>query len=89
MTEPARSVPEVEVFDVARPSAIPAVSSRRTLFERLRDALDPYWRRVLWVIALPHASVRSKARAHSTAVVRLEGSAARRAEEIFARRLTD
>lgn len=58
----------------------PSRTRDSSLLERLRDRLDPTWRRMLW-----WSAGRRQPRQYSTAPVRLEGEAAKRVEEILAR----
>lgn len=77
----------MSLMEVSQPSGIAPVSAGRKARERLRDALDPLWRRVLW-LRLPRDARRSVRRApYETSTVQLDAVAAARAEEIFSRRL--
>jgi hypothetical protein len=71
------------------PGSVP-ISARRTAVERLRDAVDPLWRRMLWVAISrrTNTAVTVRRQLYGTSVTRLQGPAAERAREILARRLT-
>src|SRR4051794_37692864 len=65
--------PEVARHQVRPPLA--RVAAHRTTRERIRDTLDPVWRRLLWAIATRSSLTKARPRRglYDTSVVRLDG----------------
>jgi hypothetical protein len=86
---PMNSLERMSTVPISDPPRLAPVSGRRTSRERIRDALDPLWRRLLWSVAVRRTGARvARTPCYDTSVIRLEGEAAHRAREILARRLT-
>lgn len=76
----------MSVIEPVRRPVLEPVSGHRGTSERLRDAVDPTWRRILWWVTSRRTGGSLRPRVSS--VTRLDGPAAERAREILARRLT-
>jgi hypothetical protein len=76
------------VFEVAQPPKIAPVEGARSGRERLRDALDPLWRRALWAITERRSAQAPSRRLYSTAPIELSEAESALAREILARRLS-
>jgi hypothetical protein len=86
---PMNCLERITTVPVSDPPQFAPVSSRRTSRERIRDALDPAWRRLLWAIAVRRTGARlARTPCYDTRIIHLEGEAADRAREVLARRLT-
>jgi hypothetical protein len=72
---------------IAQPAGIAPVDATRTFFERVRDALDPLWRRARWSIARGRGGIVRRD-TYATGVVRLSSRERAIAREILARRLS-